>query len=272
MTAAEKLAEIAARSDAAIDVAEAALWIAASEYPSLDVSACLERFDALAAAALERVPTDLAADERVALLNQFLFDDCGFRGNDRDYFDPKNSFLNDVLERRTGLPITLSLVYVEIARRIGLEVVGVGFPGHFLVKLERPEILIDAFHGRVVTREECADKLAQSLGEGAALDDEHLRAARPREILCRVLRNLKHLYVNRGDFQRALDTVSQILLFEPDDVGEMRDRGVLYLRLECFGAALRDLEESLARDPDGPAADAIRRSLPDLRRQVAALQ
>lgn len=272
MTADEKLAEIAARPDAAIDVAEAAMWLAAAEYPELDVSAALARLDELAAAAAAHAPAALGASERVERLNRFFFEEQGFRGNESDYYDPKNSFLNDVIERKTGIPITLSVVYVEIARRLGLAVCGVGFPGHFLVKHEDPEILIDAFHGRHVTREECAEKLAASLGPGAELAEDHLRAARPREILVRMLRNLKHVYLNRGDFMRGLGVVSRILLFQPDDAGELRDRGILHLKLECFGAALRDLERALELEPNAATAETIRQTLPEVRRQVERLQ
>jgi regulator of sirC expression with transglutaminase-like and TPR domain len=272
MTADERLAEIAALPEDAIDVTEAALWIAAAEAPETDVEAARAALEALARSARERVPADGSPPERVAALVRHLFEEQGFRGNERDYHDPRNSFLGEVLERRTGLPITLSIVTVEVGRRIGLDLVGVGFPGHFLVKHRDPEVLLDPFHGRIVSRAECEAKLVEMLGDEAVLDETHLDEARPREILVRMLRNLKHLFVNRGDFARALATVSRILLFVPDDASEIRDRGILHLRLECFGAALRDLERSLELEPGGAAAEAVRQSLPELRRQVASIQ
>src|SRR5262249_32936783 len=158
--------------------------------------------------------------------------------------------LNEVLDRKIGIPITLALVYTEIGARIGLPVVGVGFPGHFLVRwMGEREALIDPFHGKVVTREQCAEKLRSSYGAEVRMDDGLLSPATPREPLARMLRNLKLNYLRTGDLPRALSAVDRILVVTPDDAGELRDRGILYHRLECFAAALEDFERFLALAP-----------------------
>jgi regulator of sirC expression with transglutaminase-like and TPR domain len=254
------------------DLAAAALCIAAAEHPDLDSARCLAKLDELAAGARGRVGADVPAAERVGALNHFLFVEQGFQGDDVDYYDPRNSFLNEVLDRRRGIPITLAIVYGEVARRIGLEVAGVGFPGHFLVRHLDPEILIDPFHGTVITREECAERLRAVAGPDARFHEELFRPATPRQILVRMLRNLKQIYLRRGDFARSLGATDGILLLEPGEPGELRDRGALYRKLECFAAALADFETFLELAPSGPGADEVRASLPELRRRASLLQ
>ena len=269
----ESFARIARLPDAEIDLAEAALLIAAEEYPSLDVASYLARLDALADAAGPLVREAEGAAERVSRLNHYLFVEQGFSGNRASYEDPRNSFLSDVLDRALGIPITLSVVYVEVARRLELPVCGVGFPGHFLAKYEgSPEILIDPFFGRVLSEDECRQRLRALLGAQEVLDPGmHLRPATPREILVRMLGNLKHLYVRSADFGRALACCERILLLDPDAPLELRDRGVVYERLECFGAALADFERFLALAPDAESAPAVRVKLAGLERQVLRL-
>lgn len=265
--------DLATLDDAEIDLAEAALAIATDEYPNLDVGAALGRLDILADEARARVDPAASPAEQIAALNRFLFVDCGFIGNEDDYFDPRNSFLNDVLERRIGIPISLALVYTEVAKRLGLPIVGVSFPGHFLVKhAGPPEIYVDPFLGEVLSLEECGRRLETLFGHPEALEAEHLRAARPREVLVRMLRNLKQVYVQRGDFVRALSATSRIVLLAPKEAAELRDRGVLHLRLECFSAAVADFERWLEIAPDDPSAAEIRAALPELRSRVETLQ
>ncbi len=269
----ERFMAIARQDDDAIDVAEAALWIAKEEYPSLDVSQCLSEFDRLAARLDAERAKKLSIAERVARLNHFLFVDCGFSGNQDDYYDPRNSFLNDVMERRTGIPITLSTVYCEVGRRVGLPLRGVAFPGHFLVKYESdPAIIIDPFYGTTLTHEECEERLQNIYGPKARLDPRLLQAASPREILVRLLSNLKQVWVEKSDSMRALACVDRILLLTPQAPRELRDRGILYQKLECYSAALRDLDAYLRLAPNDDAADAIRALLPDLHRQASQLQ
>jgi regulator of sirC expression with transglutaminase-like and TPR domain len=255
-----------------IPLAEAALWIAKADYPDLDVESYLDRFDELAEAARDRV-AGTALEQTVARFNEFVFGELRFAGNNDSYADPRNSYLNEVLDRRVGIPISLSLVYTEIGRRLGLPVVGVGFPGHFLVKwIAEDEVLVDPFHCKVITREDCAERLRSNYGPALRFDESMLAPAEPRQILARSLRNLKHNHLAAGDLERALGAVDRILLVTPDDAGELRDRGLLYLRLECFAAALGDLEKFLERAPYDPMAGEIRARLPALRESAERVQ
>jgi len=269
----QQFAAAVSRPDDRIDLAEAALLIAREEYPELEVGAYLRRLDELAATARPSVNPDSPAAEQVAQLNRFMFVERGFAGNRDNYYDPRNSYLNEVLDRRTGIPISLSLVYAEVAQRLDLPVYGVSFPGHFLVKyVGTSEIIVDPFFGMVITRQECWQRLHGIYGSKARLEPRMLRPASHREILVRLLSNLKQIYVDTADFDRALACVDRILLLQPDDARELRDRGILYQRLECYAAALRDFERYLRLAPDDKAAALIREGLPDLRRQAAMLQ
>jgi regulator of sirC expression with transglutaminase-like and TPR domain len=270
MNAREHFASVVGTSVARIPLAEAALWIAAEEYPALDVELYLDRLDEIAEAARSRIA---AAVDPIRAFNDYLFGELGFSGNSESYDDPRNSFLNEVLDRRRGIPITLSLIYTEVAGRLGLPVVGVGFPGHFLVKWTvDPEVIVDPFFGKIVSLPDCEERLRSSFGPEARLSPEMLAPATPREILVRMLRNLKHNYLGRGDLERALGAVDRILAVAPDEPDDLRDRGILYFRQECFAAALRDFERYLALAPQDPMAAEIRARLPDLRREAARLQ
>lgn len=268
-----RFARLAARPDHRIDLAEAALLIAQEEYPDLCIDTYLGRLDELAAQAREWVHPTMSAEVQIERLNHFLFVESGFVGNNDRYYDVRNSYLNEVIDRRTGIPITLSVVYCEVARRLGLPVHGISFPGHFLVKYAGDtEIIVDAFFGAVIDQAECARRLAGIYGPATRFEKRYLRPASPREILVRMLSNLKQIYVETNDAMRALACVERILLLTPDQPTELRDRGILYQRLECFAAALRDLERYLSLTPEDGAADAIREILPELQRQAAQLQ
>jgi regulator of sirC expression with transglutaminase-like and TPR domain len=262
---------LAALPDEAIDLALGALLIAAEACPDLDVAAYLARLDALAAHAGREVPAAAPPRERVLALNRFLFEAQGFRGNRTHYDDPRNSYLNEVLERRTGLPITLCVLYVEVARRIALPVHGVGFPGHFLARLEGTELVIDAFGARVLAPPDCAALLRQVAGPDAAFDARLLAPTPSREILARMLRNLKQHWWRQHAFESALACCDRILLLLPDLAEEWRDRGLVWRELECFGPAARDLERALALAPDAPWGRAVATELGALRRRAAAL-
>ncbi|MFI5317628.1 MAG: SirB1 family protein [Myxococcota bacterium] len=263
---------IAALPEARIDLAEGALWIAAEEYRELDVGHYLARLADLAAGAASRLRGARDLRGRVETLNEFLFRELGFAGNRDDYYDARNSFLNEVLERRSGIPITLAIVYVWIARRLGLPAEGVGLPGHFLVRLAGPdEILIDPFAGAVVTRAECEARLRAAAGADVRLDERMLEPAPARQILARVLRNLKQIWLAREDWQRALDCAERILILTPDSPLELRDRGLLFARLECFAAAEADLRKFLALAPGDSAAEAVRAQLVELARSAPRL-
>jgi regulator of sirC expression with transglutaminase-like and TPR domain len=273
MDARAHFAELISLPEEEIPLAEAALWIAAETRPHVDVARCLAEFEALASRAQPEIDAADSEAERVVRLNHALFVSEGFRGNHADYADPQNSFLDAVLDRRMGIPITLSLVYVEVARRVGLEASGIGFPGHFLAKVQTAseEIIVDAFNGCTLTLEGCAERLAQVAGEGARLDPSMLTGARNRDVLRRILTNLKLLHVAEQDFESALGCSERILMLAPDDPLELRDRGLVYRELECFGAALDDLQAFLERVPHHESAEAIRPLVTDLltrRRQI----
>jgi regulator of sirC expression with transglutaminase-like and TPR domain len=266
--------EIAALPDAAIDLAEAALWIAAEEYPSLDVDAYLSRLDALAAQAAPAVRSAEGDAQRVARLNRFLFFEQGFRGNRNDYYDPRNSFLNEVLDRRIGIPIALSAVYLAVGRRLGLDVQGISFPGHFLVKCAGAagEIVVDPFERSVLDLDACQRRLEAGLGATERLRPEiHLRAASVREILLRMLGNLKRIYVQRSDLGRALACCDRCLLLAPDAMGELRDRALVYEGMACYAAAAADIDRLLELAPDLAGADALRAHRDALRARRGAV-
>lgn len=263
---------LAAGPDSGIDLAEAALWIAAESRPELDVGGALRALDALAERARPAVAAATREEDRVRALNRVLFEEEGFHGNREDYYQPENSDLGLVLERRTGIPITLSIVYVEVAQRLGLHATGVGFPGHYLAKVVGArEIVVDAFEGRTLDEGECGERLRAVLGPEARFDRSYLRAATHKETLARILSNLKQIHVSRGDPGRALACSERILLLAPDAPLELRDRGLLYAELEAFRAADEDLTRFLSLAPDHPSAAAVARRLEAIRRRVRSL-
>jgi regulator of sirC expression with transglutaminase-like and TPR domain len=269
----ERFARLVSASDENVDLAEAALLIAAEVYPGLDVGDYLGRLDRLAAQARPLVTAASSDEQRVEALNRFLFVDQGFAGNRADYDDPKNSFLNEVIDRRKGIPITLTLVYTEVARRLDLPVLGVGFPGHFLAKYSgRDEIIIDAFFGQVLSKEQCRDRLRALFGARAELQPHHLRPATVRETLVRMLSNLKHVHLKTKELEPALSYTQRILLVRPDDPYEIRDRGLLYAQLECYGAAQADLARFLELAPGDETADTIREHLVEVGRLASQIQ
>jgi regulator of sirC expression with transglutaminase-like and TPR domain len=260
--------------DADADLAEAALLIACEEYPTLDVASYIHRLEELAGELRRRLDGYGSPEAAVAALNKLLFAEGGFRGNLEDYYDPRNSFLNEVLDRRTGIPITLSAVYLEVGRRAGLDLHGVGLPGHFVVKLEAPgrELIIDPFHaGALVSAADCQRRLDRIYAGRVKLERSMLAPWSSRQILGRLLRNLKLIYVKRHDWQRALAVVELLLCCEPDSTDELRDRGLLYAALDCFDLAARDLEDYVARAPHAPEAMRIRDKAAEMRRRAARL-
>ncbi len=267
-----EFARVAAREPIAL--AHGALLIAKEEYPDLDVPHYLEHLDALGRAAQSVMREAENTVERVQTLSDFLFVRTGFSGNRDNYGDPRNSFLNDVLERRLGIPITLSVIYLEVGRRAGLNLFGVSFPSHFLVKAvdERGELIIDPFNGgAILDLDEIRGRLQQIYGQPVELQPAMLKAVGGRQILARMLRNLKNIYASGADWPRALAALDRILLLEPRAADEMLERATLYERLECFGAALEDFRSFLERHANHPAADAAREAVVRLARQVARI-
>jgi regulator of sirC expression with transglutaminase-like and TPR domain len=279
----ERFAELATREQ--FSLAEACLLIAEDQYPGLDIAACVAKLDAMAATVRGRLAADAAAEQKVAALNRHLFGELGFCGNADAYYDPRNSYLNEVLDRRTGIPITLALVYMEVARRAGVTVEGINFPGHFLVRCpmrrgQYDDLIIDAFHGGALLSEDgCLQLLRRHAGEGAVWDDAHLRArATKPQILARMLVNLKRVYVQMHSFPQARDITELLLAVDPSATHELRDRGLLAYQLNDFAAALRDLQEYLRLSAKGNLDEDERSEqaqiwehVKTLRRRVASL-
>lgn len=257
-----------------VPLARAALLIAKEEYPDLDVEHYLDHLAALGRAAERAVRDGANTVERLQLLSEFLFARTGFKGNREQYGDPRNSFLNQVLERRLGIPITLSVVYLEVGRSAGLNLYGVSFPSHFLVKAvdERGELIVDPFNeGAILDLDDLRTRLNQIYGRPVELHPAMLKAASTRQILGRILRNLKAIYLSGADWPRALGALDRILVLEPRSVEEILERATLYERLECFSAALEDFQSFLTQAPEHPAADAAREAAVRLARQVARI-
>jgi regulator of sirC expression with transglutaminase-like and TPR domain len=259
------------------DLAEACLQIAQDAYPELDIAQYLARIDALAATVRRRLPIDAFAAQKLVALNRHLFDELGYCGNTDDYYDPRNSYLNQVLERRTGIPITLSIVYMEVGRRLGLRLQGVSFPGHFLVMLRVSggQLVLDPFcAGETQSESMLRARLARVLSrrEADALPlSEFLQPATPRQILARLLRNLKGIYLQSEEAQNTLEVMQRMVMVAPHAAEEVRDRGLAYYKLDCFRAALADLQDYLERRPDAPDAGEIRGKTAALRLACARL-
>jgi regulator of sirC expression with transglutaminase-like and TPR domain len=257
-----------------IPLDEAALALAAEEYPDLDEPACLARLDELAALVRRRAGATGRTAALLGAVREVLFEDEGFRGNEKDYYDARNSYLNQVLQRRLGIPITLSLLFMEVGRRVGLNLAGVAFPGHFLAKLvlgHGPEIFVDAYNGgELLTGDECAARF-KHLSQGREFDARFLQAVTPRQLLARMLHNLKRIYVEQGDDVRAYWIIDRLLLLHPEAMDEVRDRGLVEARLGLKPAAARDLAAYLAHDPAAPDAADVRSLLESLRARPAML-
>ena len=277
MTSAERWKEIVAGPEEDIDLAEGALLIAAPEYPALDIPDCLARLADLAATLKRRLRGDIGPTDTLIALNHYLFDELGFRGNAEDYYDPRNSYLNEVLDRRLGIPITLALVHVEIGRRIGLAMHGVAFPGHFLVKciLRDGAVVLDSYvRGASLGMEELQQRLKTMRGGAMPSPDmvrHMLAAAGKKNMLARMLRNLKGIYRERGDIDRALAAAGRIIELEPGAAEEYRDRAGLYLELECFRAALSDFRNYLMLNPRAEDAAVVQRRVVELQQLAARL-
>jgi len=251
-----------------IPLDEAALAIAAEEYPGLDPAPTLAGLDALAARVGEQVG-DLRPPIKVLQAMRTVFRDEGFQGNEKEYYDPRNSFLNEVVERKVGIPITLSLLTIEVARRLDLHLQGVGFPGHFLVKCPQQtglpgEVFIDAFNGwELLGSDECTARFRAVL-HGRPFDKSLLDPVDSRHILTRLLHNLKRIYVERGDDVRTLWVVDRLLQVTPGDLEERRDRGLVSARLGGTAAAARDLEAYVQGNPRASDVDEVRALLREL--------
>ena len=269
--------QVVARDDADINLAEAALLIGVEEYPELDVAAYLSQLDDMGAALKRRLRPDISQSDTILALNRFLFEEHGFAGDAANYYDVRNSFLNQVLDRKRGIPITLAVVYLEIGRRIGLPVQGVSFPAHFLVKcpLRDGTVVLDPYAlGASLSFDELRQRV-KALRNGVmptrSMVADMLAAASNKEIIIRILRNLKGIYQHHKEWAKALLVSDRIISVMPDMAEEYRDRGMIYLNLECFRAALFDLQSYLTMLPVARDADSVRQQVNELRAVASRL-
>ncbi len=250
-------------ADAQINLAEAALLFAQSEYPDLSITAYLARLDQHAALLQGRSADDPSLANRILQLNHFLFVEQAYSGNVQRYYDPRNSFLNQVMDRKLGIPITLSLLYMEIAQRLEVPVAGVSFPGHFLVRvsLSQGDLIVDPFAGgHLHSREDLEDRLAQTLEtqpHPLLSFEQALVPASRREILRRMLHNLKLIYSQQKAWDNALHVAHYLLALTPDAADALRDLGLIYLAMDCPQAARYWLERYLTDEPDAEDSDGV---------------
>jgi regulator of sirC expression with transglutaminase-like and TPR domain len=258
------LSDVFRNGDLVCSIEEAALHLARQEYPDLEPRAWLERIQEFAEQAVPMLSPEPDEAEIVGVLNDVLFRDLGFQGNSGDYYNPRNSFLNDVIETRRGIPITLSVLYMGVAKRVGLDIQGTAFPGHFVLRVPRPEwpIVVDAFHsGRILSKEDCEGR-AERLG--ITWNDAMLAEVPPRYILRRMLNNLKLIYFQKRDWERLYRTTQQIFVVTPDDHDEHFTLGVALAGLGRVPESVRELNAYLELRPNAPNRAEVAKMLKEL--------
>ena len=256
---------------------EAAICVAQDEHPAVDPQSVVGEIDRLAARLQARLPGDAPPLRRLRALNQFFFVELGFAGNVNNYYDRRNSYLHEVLATRRGIPITLALLFIEMAGQLGLDAAGVCFPGHFLVKLRMPqgEVVIDPVNGRSLSRDELDERLVPYRARHGLQGDFEtplglfLQAAPPRDVLARLLFNLKEIHRSAEDWVRLLAVQQRLVLLLPDAAEEQRDRGLAWAELGRPAEAADDLAAYLAARPTADDAAALRERLAELRRDGA---
>lgn len=259
----EYFRNLAAQPDHKISLAEAALQIALDEYPELDISYyknLLKGWTTSMNAKYSRKRIRNQLEE----INQWLFSEMNFTGNIENYYDPRNSFLNDVMDRRTGIPITLSVIYLEMAWALGMSAAGVGFPGHFLVRVmdDAKPIYIDPFHkGNIMTAEECVEFLNEITEGELKFDQKFLSAVNKKEIIVRMLRNLKRIYIEMSNYSKLINILDHLVVITAGEAEEIRDRGIIYYQMKAFKNALHDFETFLSIAPDSEDAEVIQQYL-----------
>ncbi|MDQ0142190.1 SirB1 family protein [Cupriavidus necator] len=256
-----------------IPLTETALSIAQDAYPDLDLQGELAALDVLALRLKRRIAEGTPAIQRLRLLNHFFYRDLGFGANANDYYDPDNSYLNVVLRQRRGIPISLAVLHMELGQQIGLPLKGVSFPNHFLLRMTIPagEVILDPLTGETLSKEQLQEMLDPYLEREGISDASQvplglfLRAASHREIIARMLRNLKAIYLQESRWQRLLAVQNRLVILLPGSIEEVRDRGLAYANLECFRPALADLEAYVQARPDAADIGQIRERMPALR-------
>jgi regulator of sirC expression with transglutaminase-like and TPR domain len=260
--------------DDSLPLTETAISLAQDAYPDLDLEAVLAELDELALRLKRRLPAAADLTERIGALNRFFFRELGFAGNLNDYYDPDNSHLNVVLKRRRGIPISLAVLYLELSEQIGVPAKGVSFPGHFLLRITLPEgdVMLDPTTGQSLSEAQMVDMLEpyishteQSLGNALRM---LLQPATPREIVARMLRNLKAVYLQTERWQRLLGVQQRLVVLLPESIEEVRDRGFAYARLDYLRPALEDLERYLDDRPDAEDATTVESQLNELRQRT----
>jgi regulator of sirC expression with transglutaminase-like and TPR domain len=263
--------QFTALDEEAFPLDRAALSLALEEYPDLDIQSYLRRLDSLAASAEVRIGIDRDPVSVIESINEVLFVQEGLRGNAEDYYDPRNSFLNEVLDRRLGIPISLSVIYMEVAKRIDFPVKGIGFPGHFLVKYIAGDrdIIMDPFNlGRILTPNDCQELLEKVQNIGAKLHPSLLQPMDKRSIITRMLYNLKGIYAQNEQYQKGISVIDKILLLNSSIPSEVRDRGLLYMQTSLFAKALADLEYYISNTVVPEDSSYIENHIKTLRRIV----
>jgi regulator of sirC expression with transglutaminase-like and TPR domain len=251
----------AGQPDDELDLLEGALLIAKDAYPGLDPAEVQADLDALAEPLVVANVASMPAPIQARALQEHLFVRVGFRGNRDDYYDPKNSFLNEVVARRIGIPISLSLIYVEVARRAGVHASPVGFPGHFLARIDDPDrrVVVDPFHGGDALDEVALAELLRRAGSKLRYSSEMIAATPVRHVVARMLMNLRGIYASRGEYPRLLVVLDRLIDILPDASEELRDRGLLLGRLGAPEAAARDLDSYVERQPHASDIPEVRR-------------
>jgi regulator of sirC expression with transglutaminase-like and TPR domain len=270
----ELFKEAITQPDENMNLALAALLIALDEYPHLNIQKYLGKIEWLTKKIELEIDFSFETHPLQAIekINRVLFDAEGFCGNKENYYDPRNSYLNEVLDRRTGIPITLSVLYIEIGNRLGLEIKGVGMPGHFLTKFfhHGRQVFIDPFNGGETLDENgCRERLADIYGKDFVFDQSFLSAVSKTQILSRMLANLKAIYFSRQDFKKALPNIEKILLLNPDSAVEIRDRGIAYYKLDQLSRAIGDWSRYLELCPSAEDSEEIRKNISVLGQRIA---
>jgi regulator of sirC expression with transglutaminase-like and TPR domain len=249
------------QKDEDIDLLKAALFLAQAEYVDLELSIYINLLDRIAESIAKTLPETRYPLKVIKAINKYLFEELGFYGNTEDYYNPKNSYINEVLDRGTGIPISLSVVYLEIAKRIDFPMVGIGMPGHFLIGLKFEDVgfFIDVFNnGEIIFDRDCEDRLSQIYQQPMKLEARFIEPVTNRQILARMLTNLKYIYINIRELNKALRIADGIVMLYPDNPREIRDRGLLYYQLSEWQQAISDLNFYLKMCPYAEDSDKIR--------------
>jgi regulator of sirC expression with transglutaminase-like and TPR domain len=270
----DDFARLVDRPEGSLDLARAALLVAAESDPRLDVDGQLHTLDTWASTLRQRLEPGWNNLQKLARLRSFLFEELGFRGDAKNYFSPDNSLLHQVMERRLGVPLTLSIIFMELGWRVGIPFEGVGFPGHFLVRLtgEPRDLLLDPFnYGRTVHEDDCRRLLQEVTGGRLEFDDRLVASVSKRDMIVRLLLNLKGAYLRANEDEAALAAVDRLLLLRPGDPDEVRDRGLLLYRLKRYGLALEALTGYLRARPEALDRESVEAHAANLRQIVAGM-